>query len=94
MSYFQIRKRKRLQYLPPELPVLERAGSSDGDFRLQQSRRWLEFYHQEREAFKQEKASGKGKEVDARAAELGDAPSEHSEGSEGEHSEGSAGSSR
>ena len=81
MSYFSIRKRRALQNLPPlPAPVCERAGSVDGDDRLERSRRWLELYHQERAAFKQEKKHGttdQGEEADARSTELDHAPEEH-----------------
>ncbi len=80
MSYFSIRKRRKLQYLPPANPVLERAGSSDGDARLEASRRWIEEYHRERAAFQQERRDGKteqGEEARGTWSEgLGDAPGE------------------
>lgn len=46
MNYWDIRKRKRLNHLPPPDPETVRAGVNDRDQNYLRSRRWMEMYHE------------------------------------------------
>lgn len=48
MSYWDIRKRPKLNHLPQPDPELVRAGASDKDINYLRSKRWLELYHAEK----------------------------------------------
>lgn len=59
MSYWNIRKRVRLNHLPPPDPELVRAGVGENDQNLLRSRKWLEIYYEE----KGKRPDGKSKET-------------------------------